>query len=91
MTTSSAETTSVVNVTHHGGCIVVAVHGELDGEVAQVVRDAVESALAMGTAHDVEVDLRAMQRWTAGGLRAVMDCARFGTRFRMGPQVATAP
>jgi hypothetical protein len=77
-----------VDVTQGDEGIVVAVRGALDSEVARTVFDAVESALRAGAATDVEVDLRAMDEWTAGGLHELSECARFGIRFRMGPHAA---
>jgi hypothetical protein len=69
-----------------GDTAVIALHGPLDDATARellrsVVLHAGRSALPL------EIDLRAMDGWTPGGLRGLGACAPYCVRFRLGPNL----
>lgn len=79
-----------IDVSQRSDSVVVAVRGVLDADVADLVHDAVASAIRSGIASEVEVDLRGMDEWTPSGLAGLGACAALGIRFRMGPSAASS-
>ncbi len=75
-----------IDVQVDGGDTIIRVRGELDDVAARALFDVATAALeeqpGLGA---VEIDLRAMETWTPGGLRQLAACTGLGVRVRMGP------
>jgi hypothetical protein len=79
-----------IEVSQQSDAVVVAVRGVLDADVAELVYEAVVSAIRSGIASEIEVDLRGMDEWTPEGLAGLGASAALGIRFRMGPYAASS-
>ena len=80
---------AVVEVRQGGDGLVLSVRGPLDHGVGSLLVEAVQAALEVAQGQAVEVDLRAVERWSQDGLQALAACARLGgpgrpVRFRAG-------
>jgi hypothetical protein len=66
--------------------VVIALHGSLDDTRArELLRSVVSHAGRSET--PLEIDLRAVDAWTPGGLRGLGACAPYCIRFRLGPRL----
>jgi hypothetical protein len=70
----------------NGDTAVIALRGPLDDATA---RELLRSVVlhAGHSAMPLEIDLRAMDGWTPGGLRGLGACAPYCVRFRLGPHL----
>jgi hypothetical protein len=65
---------------------VITLCGALDTSTArELLRSVVRHADRSAT--PLEIDLRAMDAWTPGGLRGLGECASYCVRFRLGPHL----
>ncbi|HET6951065.1 MAG TPA: hypothetical protein VFI47_11855 [Acidimicrobiales bacterium] len=75
--------TSPIDITTEGTTVVLAIVHCLDEAAGGALLDAAEAALGAGPSR-IDVDLRALESFTAAGARALVGCRDLGARLPEG-------